>query len=234
MPQTYGTYYEPFLGGGSLLLDLQPKKAVVNDCNEELINMYLQVQHEQAADKRVFYYAIRDAFNQALHTNTPQQAARMIYLNKHCFNGLYRVNKAGLFNVPFNNKITGSSFDEKNMQQVSAYLSNVHILQGDFETAVATAQRGDFVFFDSPYDLVSSTSFTDYTKDGFSYEDHLRLHDLYERLSRRGVYCMLTNHNTELINRLYCSHSITVVPVSRSINSKGSERKGEEVIIKNF
>lgn len=250
LPKKYNCYFEPFLGGGAVLLDLNPQKAIVNDINPELVNMYHQIQanpnavisilsaidaeHEKSENKKMFFYKIREQFNEALNSNTPEQASRLIYINKHCFNGLYRVNSRGLFNVPFNNKKSGGSFNEVNIRQVSAYLQGVTILMGDFETALADVQCGDFVFFDSPYVPLNPTSFTDYTKEGFDYEDHVRLAELYKRLSEQGVYCMLTNHNTELVNELYKDFHIKVVQVSRNINSKASDRKGEEVIITNY
>lgn len=250
MPKTFNDYYEPFLGGGAVLFGLMPNTAFVNDINTELINLYKQVQHnpdnvisalrdfdflhEQSVNAKEYYYTIRDDFNANLNTNTASQAARLIYINKHCFNGLYRVNSKGLFNVPFNNKLKGNSFDDDHIRQISSYLQNVNINSGDFEDAVVGVKKGDFVFFDSPYVPLNPTSFTDYTQEGFEYEDHVRLANLYKRLTEKGVYCMLTNHNTELVNELYKDYNIKVVQVSRNINSKASARKGEEVIITNY
>lgn len=250
LPQNFNNYFEPFIGGGAVLFDLAPTKATVNDINSELVNMYLQIKsapdmvvstlslldekHESVIDAKSYYYSIRELFNQELGSNTPEQAARLIYINKHCFNGLYRVNAKGLFNVPFNNKLKGDSFDATNIYQLSSYLQSVEILSGDFESALADVRCGDFVFFDSPYVPLNPTSFTDYTKEGFDYEDHVRLADLYKRLSKQGVYCMLTNHNTDLVSELYKDFHIKVVQVSRNINSKASARKGEEVIITNY
>lgn len=250
IPSHFVNYFEPFLGGGAVLLKLAPESATVNDINTELINMYRQVkenpyavidelarldyEHEMVSDVKHYYYYVREMFNLYLGQSSPQQAARLIYLNKHCFNGLYRVNSHGLFNVPFNNKKSGNSFDTENILRISAYLQKVNILNVDFEEAVADAKAGDFVFFDSPYVPLNPTSFTDYTKEGFGYEEHLRLARLYKRLSEQGVYCMLTNHNTELVNELYKDFHIKVVQVSRNINSNASARKGEEVIITNY
>lgn len=250
LPQSYNHYFEPFAGGLAVLLDLKPENATINDINPELINLYKQLKiaysavmaelaaldmnHEAAIDHKTYYYDVRDLFNQNLNSNTTEQAARLIYLNKHCFNGLYRVNGKGLFNVPFNNKKSGKSFEEKNICEVGCYLQDVEILIGDFEAAVADAQPGDFVFFDSPYVPVNPTSFTDYTKEGFDYEDHVRLAELFKKLSDRGVYCMLTNHNTELTQELYKDFNIRVVSVSRMINRDANNRKGEEIIVTNY
>ena len=251
LPQTYNKYYEPFLGGGAVLLDLNPKEAVVNDINYELINMYLQVRdnvegvikylssldwtHEHSGeDPKEVYYAIRGLFNNHLGDKTVDQAARFIYLNKHCFNGLYRVNSKGQFNVPFNGKLTGASAHMDHLREVSKQIQNVEFKCGDFETCLANAEAGSLVFIDSPYAPLTPTSFVDYTKEGFAYEDHVRLANVFKELSDTGVYCMLTNHDTELIRELYKDYNITVVDVRRSINRNGDGRKGKEVIITNY
>lgn len=250
LPSGYNRYFEPFLGGGAVLLDLTPREATVNDINPELVNMYAQVKvdvdavvaalkaldgrHARAEDAGAFYYAMRALFNEQLGSGTPEQAARLIYLNKHCFNGLFRVNARGLFNVPFNKRRRGDSFCEANMRETARYLRDVVILNGDFEDAVRAAEKGDFVFLDSPYVPVNPASFTDYTKEGFEYADHVRLADVFRRLSARGVFCMLTNHNTELVRSLYGDFHMRVVQAARNINARASARKGEEVIITNY
>lgn len=247
---SYQKYYEPFLGGAAVLLDLNPTNAVVNDINPELINMYQQVrdrveevihhltiydnQHEIWSDPKECYYRVREYFNTELGTNTAQQAARFIYLNKHCFNGLYRVNKKGQFNVPFNGKLSGWSADPDHLRELSSRLKNVDIRCGDYVDAVKDAGPNDFVFFDSPYAPLTPTSFTDYTKEGFDYEDHVTLAALFRTLTNRGCFCMLTNHDTPLIRELYKGFRIEVVDVRRSINRNGSDRTGKEVIITNY
>ena len=244
-------YYEPFLGGGAVLLDINPSRAIVSDINPELINVYQQVKdnveevikylssldwtHEHSGqDPKEVYYAVRGLFNNHLGDKTVDQAARFIYLNKHCFNGLYRVNSKGQFNVPFNGKLTGGSFDADHLREVSKQIQNVHFLHNDFAVTVHDALPGDFCFIDSPYAPLTPTSFVDYTKEGFSYEDHIRLAEAFKELSDYGVYCMLTNHDTELIRELYKDYKITVVDVRRSINRNGDGRKGKEVIITNY
>jgi DNA adenine methylase len=251
LPSTYNKYYEPFLGGGAVLLDLNPKEAIVNDINPELINMYLQVRdnveevitdladmdsfHEHSGvDPKAVYYRVREDYNLSLGCNTPTQAARFIYLNKHCFNGLYRVNSKGEFNVPFNGKLTGGSFDADHLRTVSKQIQNVEFLCGDFEDCLATAEACSFCFIDSPYASLTPTSFVDYTKEGFAYEDHVRLARVFKELTDRGCYCMLTNHDTELIRDLYRGFNFTEVDVRRSINRNGDNRKGKEVIITNY
>lgn len=162
-------------------------------------------------------------------------AALFVFINKHCFNGLCRVNGKGLFNVPYNNS-RKASIDANSIYAISSYLKNVRILDGDFEVACDKAAKGDFVFIDSPYAPLNPTSFESYTKEGFDIESHRRLAALYDELTERGCYCMLTNHNTQLINELYGNkgYRLDVVDVKRFINSDASNRVGKEVIICNY
>ena len=198
--------------------------------------------HDNSIDQKAFYLEMRDKYNQMIvepgKFSDIDIAAQMVYINKHCFNGLYRVNSKGLFNVPYNGKNKGSSFNEDNILAVSNFLndeSNTFLIKlGDFEEACIEAAKDDFVFFDSPYAPIKADSFESYTKEGFSYDEHIRLAKLYKKLSDKGVYCMLTNHNTQLINDLYADFNIEVVQVRRFINSDASKRRGEEVIITNY
>lgn len=251
LPQSYGRYFEPFLGGGAVLFSLVPESATVNDINPALINTYQQIRDDVSTvmnllgeydsglansdDAKAYYYEMRDRYNGKLRAGLPdaESAALLVFLNKHCFNGLYRVNKSGLFNVPYNNS-TADSFDEKNLLAVSSYLHSVEILNGDFEEACTGCRAGDFVFFDSPYAPINPTSFESYTKEGFEKEDHERLSRLFRELDSRGCYCMLTNHNTELIRELYQGYSVDEVQVRRSINRDGNGRRGTELIIRNY
>ena len=251
VPNTYGTYFEPFIGGGALLLNERPERVVISDVNEQLINIYLQLQadpravirevnrlDEGSCDKD-YYLATREAYNKKIqaHELDVECAALMIWINKHCFNGLYRVNGNVLFNVPYNNKQTGKSIDEANLMSIGYFLehSHVEILCQDFEKTCESAQAGDFVYFDSPYIPVSETAnFTDYTKDGFTYEDHVRLAELYKRLAAKGVKVMLSNHDVPLVYELYEGFKIENVDVRRSINSDAKKRVGKEVIITNY
>ena len=247
----YDTYYEPFIGGGALLLAVKPQKAVVSDVNEQLINTYLQIQKDaeeviklvNGFDKtecsKDFYLAMRSKFNEKItkHELDAECAALFIWINKHCFNGLYRVNGKGLYNVPYNNKVSGSSIVESNIREIGEYLStyDVKILCQDFATTCEEAKRGDFVYFDSPYVPVSETaSFTDYTKDGFGLVDHQRLAELFRSLTGKGVNCMLSNNDVPLVRELYEGYHISSIGVNRAINSKADKRKGQEVIITNY
>ena len=251
MPKTYSRYYEPFIGGGALLLDVQPKNAVINDVNKQLLNVYRQLKADAETvisilreldsvecDKE-HYLKKRTEYNKkiAAHILDAECAALTIWINKHCFNGLYRVNSKGLFNVSYNNKIGGVSMNEENLRTIGLYLNsgNIEIREGDFETACADAKAGDFVYFDSPYIPVSETAnFTDYTKDGFSYEDHCRLAELSKRLDNAGVKIMLSNNDVDLVHELYDGFKIKGVDVKRAINRDASKRTGKEVIITNY
>ena len=251
MPREYNRYYEPFIGGGAVVFDLLPENALINDINEALINAYVQIRENVDSfldninridsaigeDGKAYYYSMRNLYNMKLEKMEYdiELAALFVFLNKHCFNGLYRVNSKGLFNVPYNNS-KRVSCDEESIRMTSDYLKRVTITTGDFEDACRNAGRGDFVFLDSPYAPLNPTSFESYTKEGFTLESHARLARLYDELTERGCYCMLTNHNTELIEQLYGNkgYTISVVNVKRMINSDANNRKGQEVIICNY
>lgn len=251
MPREYNRYYEPFIGGGAVVFDLLPENALINDINEALINAYVQIRENVDSfldninridsaigeDGKDYYYSMRNLYNMKLEKMEYdiELAALFVFLNKHCFNGLYRVNSKGLFNVPYNNS-TSMSCDEESIRMTSDYLKRVTISTGDFEYACRNAGIGDFVFLDSPYAPLNPTSFESYTKEGFTLESHERLARLYDELTERGCYCMLTNHNTELIEQLYGNkgYTISVVNVKRMINSDANNRKGQEVIICNY
>lgn len=256
MPEKYNHYFEPFVGGGAVLFGLTPDNARINDINKALINTYVQICNEPhpfleavyeldgklqeqktEALMREYYYFLREHYNDKLMKSEydVEMAALFVFINKHCFNGLYRVNARGLFNVPYNNS-RSTSVNESVIMGVSEALQGVDIKAGDFEAACAEAKKGDFVFLDSPYAPLNPTSFESYTKEGFDLESHKRLARYYDELTARGCYCMLTNHNTELINELYGNkgYRMDVVSVKRMINSDASNRVGEEVIICNY
>lgn len=251
MPEKYNRYYEPFVGGGAVTFELLPANAIINDINRALVNTYRQIRQvpqdflrevnkiDEAMweDGKEYYYAMRQNYNDKLMKEEfdPKLAALFVFLNKHCFNGLYRVNGKGLFNVPYNNS-RSKSCDKDSILAISEYLKQINILEGDFQAACEQAGKGDFVFMDSPYAPLNPTSFEAYTKEGFDIKSHQRLANLYDELTERGCRCMLTNHNTELINELYGNkgYKIDVVSVKRMINSDASNRKGEEVIICNY
>lgn len=253
LPKKYNRYYEPFIGGGALFLKLKNNNSVVNDINSELINVYRQIQqnvdeviialakidthHENySGDLKEYYYEMRKQYNLKIENQEydNQMASLFIYLNKHCFNGLYRVNSKGFFNVPFNGNKKGNSFDELKLREISNFLNKVEILNVDFEEATNSANKGDLVFFDSPYVPLNETTFETYTAGGFGIREHERLAKLFDSLTKRGVFCILTNHNSTIIHELYSKYKIEIVDVKRMINSKGNGRTGEEVIVTNF
>lgn len=251
MPEKYNNYFEPFVGGGAVTFALLPENALINDINKALINAYRQIcnapevflkaikklDNEMWEDGKEYYYFIREHYNDKLMKTEfdVELASLFVFINKHCFNGLYRVNGKGLFNVPYNNS-RRVSVDENLIMEISEYLQSVKIMDGDFEVACKEAKGGDFVFIDSPYAPLNPTSFESYTKEGFDIESHKRLAKLFDELTARGCYCMLTNHNTDLINELYGNkgYRIDIVSVKRMINSDASNRVGEEVIICNY
>ena len=251
MPEKYNSYFEPFVGGGAVIFELLPTNALINDINKALINAYRQICNAPEAflavvkqldeamweDGKKYYYSLREHYNDKLMKAEydVELAALFVFINKHCFNGLYRVNGKGLFNVPYNNS-RRTSVDESIIMEVSKYLQGITIMDGDFEEACEGAGQGDFVFIDSPYAPLNPTSFESYTKEGFDIESHRRLSNLFDKLTNRGCYCMLTNHNTELINELYSGKGYRrdVVSVKRMINSDAPKRVGEEIIICNY
>ena len=241
VPATWGTYHEPFVGGGAMFFGLRPRRAVLSDTNPELIHCYEIVRDnvdgvidelkKHRYDKGLFY-AVRAQEPSTL--TPPARAARFIYLNKTCFNGLHRVNRKGEFNVPFGAYKNPQICDEPNLRACSAALQGVTILLSPFETVVTRAVAGDFVYFDPPYLPISATSsFTAYTADGFSLPDHVLLRDVALELKARGVGVLISNSASPAVIQLYSDgFEIERVGVNRAINSKGHQRgKIEEVII---
>jgi DNA adenine methylase len=251
MPTKYNRYYEPFLGGGALLLNLLPLHATVGDFSNELITTYEVIKNnldrlvelldkheiEHKKDPKNYYYKIRslDRETDWINTDNVHRAARMIYLNKTCFNGLYRVNSKGFFNVPFNGKEIVKTYDKPNLINLNKYLNqnDIKLLNDDFENIVKSAIKDDFIFFDPPYDILKKDTFDSYNSDPFGEAGQRRLAKVVKEISLRGCKFILTNHNTPLINELYSEFNIDVINVKRMINSNSKNRHGEEVIIYN-
>lgn len=252
IPEEYNTYFEPFVGGGALLFELSPKCAVINDSNKELMNVYAcikdenkftkmcnELNHYEANHSEELFYEVRNKDRNKAKFNKMvdyKRAARTIYLNKACFNGLYRVNSKNEFNVPFNKKTKVNTYDGQNLGIIHSFLNfnDIKLLSCDFEEAVKDAKKGDFIYFDPPYDSETST-FNSYTEVGFGKKEQIRLSESFKELSNRGCYVMLSNHNTALINDLYKDFNIHVIEAKRNINSNGKKRgKVEEVIITNY
>ncbi len=247
VPTSFGRYYEPFLGGGALLHALQPRSAFVSDINHDLVNCYEVVRDEverlivslrNHRYESEHFYRIRNSDRSATFArwSKVRRASRFIFLNKTCFNGLYRVNSKGHFNVPFGRYDNPTILDTKNLRACSEMLSGVSIQQASFLEFERKAKRGDFVYFDPPYVPLSATSsFTSYSADGFGSEMQRELFRLCTRLDRRGVKFMLSNSSAPLVSELYRRFRIERVPASRAINSKSSERgKVMELIVRNY
>jgi DNA adenine methylase len=236
----YDSYIEPFLGGGALFFHLKPRKAILADSNPELINCYEVVKNDvekliltlkDYKNEKEFFYKIR-ALNPDTLTEI-ERAARFYFLNRTCFNGLYRVNKKGLFNVPFGKNSLTKIYDKERLLSASEALKNAKLICDDFKAVTRKyAQENDFVFLDPPYVPVSEYGdFQRYTKDFFYDEDHMELRDEFNRLIRIGAHVLLTNSNTPFVNELYKGHTIVVFDTKRMINSKAANRVGQDVII---
>lgn len=249
-PKTYTTYCEPFIGGGAVLFALQPKKAIINDINSELIGVYRAIKDDvdalikrlaQFENTKECFYDVRswdrnaEFYNQLTDID---KAARVIFLNKTCYNGLYRVNSAGEFNTPFGRYKNPNIVNESTLRAVHEYFNtaDVTILNTNYSEAVQGLQEDSFVYLDPPYDPISVTaSFTGYNAGGFSREDQIALRDCCRQLDAAGIKFMLSNSATEFIQDIYSDFNITIVPAKRAINSVGSKRGCvDEVVVRNY
>ena len=243
IPKYWNRYIEPFVGGGAIFFHLQPTTAIISDTNSELINAYRVIketpynliellEHMKSHHSKEYYYYIRDKFSPK---DNIERAARFIYLNRTCFNGLWRVNKQGKFNVPMGRYKNPKIVDRDNILAVHNYLSNhdITIFNEDFEKVSLLAKPGDLVYFDPPYlPSEGSSKFTSYTSDNFSIEDHIRLRDTFKKLASQGVFVILSNSDSPIIRELYHDFTIVEIESSRYINSKGSARRGwKELLI---
>jgi len=246
-PDRFARYFEPFIGGGAVFFSMAAKqqdlRATISDCNFELINCYQVIQNH--VDELCF--ALREHLNDADHyyrvramdvsaLNPISRAARLIYLNKTCFNGLYRVNRSGKFNVPFGKYKNPRIVDDTNLRNVSRLLQRTDIRHSNFDESLEQARKGDFVYLDPPYQPLSTTSnFTSYTATSFSSADQERLADTFRKLSNRGCLVMLSNSDTELIEDLYRGFNLHRVMATRAINCKGNSRgRISELLITNY
>ena len=251
MPSTYNTYCEPFLGGGALFFALHPSKAIVNDINEELINFYEVVRDDhqalldiiseyQAKDCEEFFYEIRALDRDVENfkkTSKVVKAARTFYLNRTCFNGLYRVNSKGFFNSPYGKPIYKFIIDTDRFVAMSTYLKeqDITLCSNTYEYVLDKLKKGDFVYLDPPYDRVSTTSFTSYSKYDFTQADQHRLRLACDKLNERGVKFMLSNAPTDFIVEEFKDYHKSFVSASRIVNSKVEGRgKGKEIIVRNY
>jgi DNA adenine methylase len=244
-------YYEPFVGAGAVFFDLLPEKAVINDFNTQLMITYKAVKNSiedliellkehQRKNTKDYYYQNRNLDRDGAsfdRLTEAEKAARFIFLNKTCYNGLYRVNSRGLFNVPYGSYKNPLICEEPVLRQISLYLNanDISITNDDFEQAVSTAASHSFVYFDPPYHSPRKTNFTGYQADGFGEQEQERLGDVFDTMTNRKVKCLLSNSDTEFIRRLYKNYEIIPVQAKRAINSDASGRGFvSEVLIKNY
>lgn len=251
IPKSYNRYFEPFVGGGALLFKLAPKNPVINDQNSDLINIYQSIKNNpeelikllekhQKNNSKEYYLNLRSVDrDERLDLMTDvERAARILYMLRVDFNGLYRVNKKGQFNVPYGKYKNPKIVNKENIRAVNQYFnqSNVEILNQDFASAILEAKSNDFVYFDPPYIPLSTTSsFTSYTEDGFDQKDQIRLADKFYELASKGVKVMESNSDTAATRELYKNANIYEVKAKRMVNAKASGRgKINELIITSY
>lgn len=241
-----GKYFEPFVGGGAVFFDLLPETAYLSDLNKELVTTYNVIKNnveglitslkKHKTDKEYFLKIRAQDPNKLEYIKI---ASRFIFLNRTCFNGMYRVNSKGGFNVPFGKYSNPLICDEDNLRKVSKALQNVEIKHQDYKEVLKKAKKGDFIYFDPPYYPVSKTaSFTSYTAESFLDKEQTELRDTFLELNKRGCFVMLSNSDTPFINKIYSGFKgirITKVEAGRAINSNGSGRgKITEVLVTNY
>lgn len=247
VPETINNFIEPFVGAGSVFLSIKPEKAIINDLNKDLIICYETIRDNvgelikelsklSSKNNKEDFIKIRnlDRDKEKFKKQTDvQRAARIIYLNKTCFNGLYRVNSKNEFNVPFGNYKNPKILDEHNLREISEYLKSVTIYCCDFEKIIGMAKPGDFVYLDPPYQPITKTSsFTSYTKDGFSDSDQIRLKNAIDKLKENNIKFLLSNSCCDFIKELYSGYNIKEIPLRRLISASGDSRNiVKEVLI---
>jgi len=250
IPKKFNVYYEPFLGGGAMFFHLQPERAILSDNNTELIKTYEGVRDNpeeviktlkdlRSKHSKELYAKVRNLDREIsiFHKlSSAEIAARMIYLNQTCFNGLYRVNQKSQFNVPIGSSLNRLICDEHTIRNASKILKKVTLIEAGFEATVRNARTGDFIYLDPPYYPISVYSdFTRYTKEKFYKEDQVRLKKEIDRLSKLGSKVMLSNSNCEFIRNLYKGYKLQKVYAGRSLNCKKDQRgKISELLITNY
>lgn len=243
------TYVEPFIGGGAVLFHLQPKNAIINDFNEELINVYEVIKNnleeliedlKKHKNEPDYFYEIRslDRNDNFKNLSKVERASRVIYLNKTCYNGLYRVNNAGEFNSPFGRYKNPNIVNEPTLKAVSKYLNsnNIVIRNGDYNDVLKTIDKNSFVYLDPPYHPISeSSNFTGYVQGGWDSFDQIRLREVCDELNAKGIKFLLSNSSAQFIKDQYAKYKIEIVKANRAINSNGANRgEVDEVLIKNY
>lgn len=250
LPKRITSYCEPFVGGGALLFNMQPNCAYINDINEELIRVYSVIKNDveplivalqEYKNEADFFYSVRDWDRDRIKyasLSDIEKAARILYLNKTCYNGLFRVNNSGEFNSPFGNYRNPNIVNAPTLRAVSSYLNSatVTLTSMDYAQVLETLPRGTFVYLDPPYDPVSDTaSFTGYSKGGFSRDEQIRLRECCDALTKRGLKFMLSNSSTDFIREQYAAYNIITVQAKRAINSVSTKRgEVDEVVVRNY
>ena len=242
---SYSRYFEPFFGGGSVFFRLLPKNSVIGDINEELCNCYEQVRTNvedvisklrryAKLDSREFYYRIRARSTDAM--SAAGRAARFIYINKAAFNGIYRVNSAGKFNVPYGPSQNGPAIPQPDhLRNAAKALRHTRVQSGDFEAILAEAAQGDFIYLDPPYPPRSATAyFTHYSAKRFSWEDQKRVARVYQDLDRRGCFVMLSNAGQKRTIELYQGYNIRRLTATRWLGSNGDRYRVHEIVVTNY
>ncbi|MHA1232725.1 MAG: DNA adenine methylase [Candidatus Helarchaeota archaeon] len=246
-PKKFKKYIEPFVGGGAIFFYLLPRDAILIDINSELINTYKVIKNnvqdliislKKHKNEKAYFYKIRNLDRDLKifkNLSDVERASRTIYLNRCCYNGLYRVNSKGQFNVPFGKYKNPNFCDERNLLAVHKALKNAKIINDSFEKCLDFAERGDFIYLDPPYVPISnSANFTSYTKDNFGKKDQIKLYNVFKILDERGCKVMLSNSYNDFILELYKDYKINILQAKRVINSDATKR-GEinEVLIIN-
>ncbi len=239
-------YVEPFIGGGAVLFNLQPKNAIINDFNEELINVYQVIKEnldelitdlKKHKNEAEYFYSIRslDRNREFKRLTAVQRASRVIFLNKTCFNGLYRVNNAGEFNSPFGRYKNPNIVNEPTLKAVNKFLksNNIEIKSGDYSEILKQTDKKCFVYLDPPYHPISeSSNFTGYVQGGWNMYDQIDLKTACDELHKKGVKFLLSNSSADFIKDLYKDYKITIVKANRAINSNGADRGEVDEVLK--
>ena len=247
IPKSFNKYIEPFVGGGALFFYLLPKNAILNDINQDLINTYRVIKEnvselitslKKHKNEEEYFYKIRSVDRNLDEFKTwsdVEKASRIIYLNRCCYNGLYRVNSKGYFNAPFGKYKNPKICNEENLKLVHKVLKDVKLMNTSFELCLNYAKKDDFIYFDPPYVPISeSANFTSYTKSSFKKEDQIKLFNVFKELDQKGCKLLLSNSYNEFILKLYKNYQINIVYAKRAINSN-PDKRGEikEILIIN-
>ena len=241
LPKNFNNYIEPFIGGGALFFFLNKNNSIISDTNDELINLYKEVARnpkkilkklKEYKNTKKYFYTVR----KEVPNNPTERACRTIFLNRTCFNGLYRVNKKGEFNVPYADNGSTKLTDGNNLLKTSQLLKKTILLNLSYDLVLKKyAKKNDLIFLDPPYLPVSKFSdFKRYTKEQFHLEDHKKLASIYEKLHEKGCYLILTNSNSPEILKLYKKFNIKILNTKRNINAKGNLRTGKDIIVTNY